>query len=236
MSLQAVWANNVSTTLAYGISSTQTSVAVTSVVGFPTIEVGTQGCSVTFISATNSSVFEIALITGITGNTLTVVRGYDGNQPGTTPLAFNAGDTVSLLITAGSLASLAHINGDISQVFEVANALEPPQAVALGQFTFTFPSPNFGIITRPDGYIRQWTNASIPAISSAYTSTINLPETYPHYQNAAMVCFDGILPQFGITLAIQPTNNSQVSVTTSGNPSLGSSTEYLGVVIYSEGW
>jgi hypothetical protein len=104
VTLQALWANNDLATLASGITSTQTTITLTSGEGalFPNPTSGQQVFSLTLITASNLSNFEIVYCTARSGDTLTVVRG----QEGTGAQAFNAGDLAQGLITAGLLGYL----------------------------------------------------------------------------------------------------------------------------------
>ena len=87
--------NNAATTLAAGINSSVTSIAVTDGSVFPTIT-GSDHFYVTFDDTTNK---EIVKVTARSGNTLTVVRGHDN----TTARAFSSGDKAELRIVAALL-------------------------------------------------------------------------------------------------------------------------------------
>ena len=87
--------NNAATTLAAGINSSATSIAVTDGSVFPTIT-GSDHFYVTFDDTTNK---EIVKVTARSGNTLTVVRGHDN----TTARAFSSGDKAELRIVAALL-------------------------------------------------------------------------------------------------------------------------------------
>jgi len=100
--------NNAATTLAAGINSSVTSIAVTDGSVFPTIT-GSDHFYVTFDDTTNK---EIVKVTARSGNTLTVVRGHDN----TTARAFSSGDKAELRIVA---ALLEDVKTDISSTLTV---------------------------------------------------------------------------------------------------------------------
>ncbi len=87
--------NNAATTLAAGINSSATSIAVTDGSIFPALS-GSDYFYVTFDDTTNR---EIVKVTARSGNTLTAVRGQDD----TTAQAFNSGDKAELRIVAALL-------------------------------------------------------------------------------------------------------------------------------------
>lgn len=87
--------NNYESTLAASIDNVQTSITVSSDVGFPPIGVS-DTCTLTI---DNGIDLEIVLVTSKTGTTLTVVRGHEG----TTPSAFNAGDKIENRLTADTI-------------------------------------------------------------------------------------------------------------------------------------
>lgn len=99
-----VWSNNAQTTLAFPIADTDVTCTLLSGSGalFPDPAAG-QVFSLTFISASNPNLFEIAYCTARSGDVCTIVRGEEG----TTALAWNAGDLAQNLVTAGLLNGLA---------------------------------------------------------------------------------------------------------------------------------
>jgi hypothetical protein len=107
MSSQFLFANNAGSTLAGGISSGATTLAVSPGQGalFPSPAAGQQ-FAVTLISATNILIREIVYCTARSTDTFTIVRA----QEGTTALAWNAGDLVQNLNTAGTMASLLSLS------------------------------------------------------------------------------------------------------------------------------
>ncbi|MDB9705168.1 tail fiber domain-containing protein [Gammaproteobacteria bacterium] len=100
--------NNAATTLAAGINSSVTSIAVTDGSVFPAIT-GSDHFYVTFDDTTNK---EIVKVTARSGNTLTAVRGQDD----TTARAFSSGDKAELRIVA---ALLEDVKTDVSSTLTV---------------------------------------------------------------------------------------------------------------------
>lgn len=102
-SVQLLWSNNAQTTVAGSISNLSTTVNLASGTGalFPSPGPG-QGFTGTFTDAATGLLHEIVLVTGRTGDTLTIVRG----QEGTTPLNWTANDLFANLWTSGAAASL----------------------------------------------------------------------------------------------------------------------------------
>jgi hypothetical protein len=100
-----LWSNNASTTVAGAIAATDTTVTLNSLEFFPgnppnTPPINTGDYFVaTFYDQQTKTLNEIVHVTGVSGNTATIVRG----QEGTTPLAWSAGDIFANLITAGTL-------------------------------------------------------------------------------------------------------------------------------------
>jgi hypothetical protein len=100
--------NNAATTLAAGINSSVTSIAVTDGSIFPALS-GGDHFYVTFDDTTNR---EIVKVTARSGNTLTVVRGQDN----TTAQAFNSGDKAELRVVA---ALLEDVKTEVTSTFTV---------------------------------------------------------------------------------------------------------------------
>lgn len=102
---QVLFSNNAASTLVTGISSSATSALLAPGTGvlFPSPS-GSQYFDATFVSASNQAVREIVTVTQMSGDTIAVmVRGREG----TTPVAWNAGDYVQGLVTAGALSYVA---------------------------------------------------------------------------------------------------------------------------------
>ncbi len=111
MNYTLLFANNANTTLANPVSSIDTQITVASGTGsiFPAPSTN-QAVVLTLVSATNSLITEIVWCTAISGDTLTILRG----QEGTTARAWNAGDYVANLITAGT-------NENFIQIYQLEN-------------------------------------------------------------------------------------------------------------------
>lgn len=101
-----VWANNASSLLASGITSSSTTVVVTAGEGalFPTIASGQY--SVATLEDTGGNI-EVVYITGRTSDTMTITRAEEN----TTALSFASGSRFELRVTAGVLATLLQKTG-----------------------------------------------------------------------------------------------------------------------------
>jgi len=97
-----LFANNASTTLAKAVSSTATTATLAAGTGsqFPTPLSG-QGFLMTFNDAFTGLLFEIVLVTGISGDIITMVRA----QEGTAAQSWSIGDLASNFYTAGTAQS-----------------------------------------------------------------------------------------------------------------------------------
>lgn len=94
------FANNATTTLSSGITSSATSISVASSSAFPTLGVG----DYTYITLDDKAgTIEIVKLTAISGSTFTVVRGQDG----TSAASFAQGDQVELRLTAALLNDIS---------------------------------------------------------------------------------------------------------------------------------
>ena len=89
------FANNAYSTLSAGISNSATSFDVASASTFPAL----CGSDHMYLSVIGGSYVEIIKVTGVSGTTLTCVRGQDG----TTGTAANSGDRVELRVTTAML-------------------------------------------------------------------------------------------------------------------------------------
>jgi len=120
-----VFANNIKTTVASAFSNVATSLTLASSVGLPTLSAG-QVLPITINDAATGLVYEICYATAITGATLTVTRA----QEGTAAQNWLVGDRAYCAPTA---LSVAPVNGNGLNVFQVANAVASNEAVNLGQ-------------------------------------------------------------------------------------------------------
>lgn len=159
---QFIFVNNLNTTLSAAINSTQTTISVTSVSGFPTLNTD-QILPLTLLDAATQSVYEIVYVTGISGTTLTIQRGMEGSIANT----YAVGDYVSCNPTAGTVSpvrsSLPYIS---SQVLPSGNDIILFPGVLTADETFTLPaSPAIASSVRVYG------------VSEAFTVTVNLPNS-----------------------------------------------------------
>ncbi len=100
------FANNAYSTLSAGITDAATSFDVASVDTFPTIGVSDH----MYLSIVGSAYVEIVKVTGVSGTTLTVVRGQDG----TTGTEADLGNRVELRVTTAMLTdAIADSNVDV---------------------------------------------------------------------------------------------------------------------------
>jgi len=106
-----LFANNAETTLARAVSSTATTATLAAGTGsqFPMPFTG-QGFKMTFSDAATGLLYEIVLVTAISGDVITMVRG----QEGTTAQAWIIGDLASNLYTAGTAESFIQVGETIS--------------------------------------------------------------------------------------------------------------------------
>lgn len=214
------WVNNFGTTLAAGLTSSATTCTLTNVATLPTLPANASGATgfplimaMTLISATNNAVFEIVNVTGVSGNTATIVRGVEG----TSPLAFNAGDLANCLITAGALRALAALNGNPNQIFNALPATATTNVVVLGQFT----NSGSGTVNTfqevlPDGVCDQTFVAIVTATNGIFSTNVTMPHAFPHGTLDAICSYGGNTPPPNVGIAVQPLNNTQVQVTTNG--------------------
>lgn len=111
------FANNAQTTLASGITASDTTLSVNDASDFPTLASGDH-CYLTLEDLSGN--VEIVKATAISGSSITVARGQDG----TTAQAFSQDDFVQLRLTAAGLNELS--------TDEEANATAVALAIALG--------------------------------------------------------------------------------------------------------
>jgi hypothetical protein len=98
--------NNAVQQLASGITSTSASLTLTPGAGasFPTPSAGQQFIA-TLIDAATGTLNEIIVVTAVSGDTFTILRG----QEGTTALSWLAGDFLKMLVTQGTAQAMAQI-------------------------------------------------------------------------------------------------------------------------------
>jgi hypothetical protein len=113
------YSNNARTTLATGISPSDTNLSVATSVGFPSLSVSGDHF---FITLDNGSGIEIVRVNGVSGNTLTgCLRGQDGTTAG----IFSPGTVVENRLTAGNITSFARLQDRVSNVASLSNVLGP---------------------------------------------------------------------------------------------------------------
>ncbi len=120
-----VFANNATTSLAAPITTESTSITVAAGTGgvFHSIT-GNQYFYATLRDSATKSIREIVKVTGLSGDTLTVVRA----QEGTTAYAFSAGDLIDQFVTAGTVGALCQSDG--SAIYAIDTSLTAGAIVA----------------------------------------------------------------------------------------------------------
>lgn len=101
-----LFANEAQTTLAYPVSNASTTIVVAGGTAqyFPNPGLG-EAFKLTLISAANTIIKEVVLVTEVVGDVLTVVRG----QEGTVARAWKTGDYAANLMTAGTGSAFLQI-------------------------------------------------------------------------------------------------------------------------------
>lgn len=94
--------NFYSTTLSSSTNGSQTTIAVSSITGFPAIPTPVTDYFYIVVVRASDNAKEVMKVTDYTGSTLTVIRA----QEGTTGLAFAAGDAVGLRFTAQTIIDM----------------------------------------------------------------------------------------------------------------------------------
>lgn len=136
-----IFANNISTTLASAVSTSQTTITLASTQNLPASIPSGSVLVITLNDAATRNNYEIVYATAITGATLTVIRA----QEGTAALAWLVGDYAYSGPTAGQQASFGELAANntwtgentFSQPVVVANATASGDAVNLGEVTST---------------------------------------------------------------------------------------------------
>jgi len=181
-----VFANNIKTTVASAFSNVATSLTLASSVGLPTLSAG-QVLPITLQDVATGLAYEICYATAITGATLTVTRA----QEGTAAQNWLVGDRAYCAPTA---LSVAPVNGNGLNVFQVANAVASNEAVNLGQvpaITVNDATNAHYAVAGKNVYIAQDTNLqtwadSLPrcGMYDVYLSVAqgNLPAAYWHLE------------------------------------------------------
>ena len=205
-----LYANNAKTTLAAGITSTQTTLTVAVGTGslFPNPTTG-QAFKVTLTSATSSSVYEICLCTSRSGDVLTVVRG----QEGTSATPFITNDIVGNYDTAGVMADLLQSEQLQSQYYQYAVASGTANALSA-----TVPS---NLTAIPDGMyltiISGYANTGTTSLNLTLGSTILGSKPIVKGNNVALA--SGDIPSAGYPLQLNWSNSYSAYIMS--NPATG---------------
>ena len=184
-----IFSNNAKTTLASSITSTQTTITVAPGTGdlFPQPVPGVSIFKVTFVSATDASVYEVCNCTNRTDDTLTVVRG----QEGTTATPFSLNDIVGHFDTAGVMSDLVQSEQLQKGYYQFAVATGTANALAA-----ELPS---SLTTISNGF-RVYLSASA-ANTGACTLTLTLGSTiltsYPIVKGNNLPLVAGDIPSAG---------------------------------------
>lgn len=203
-----LYANNAKTTLAAGITATQTTITVASGTGslFPNPSAG-QAFKVTLVSASSSTVYEICLCTARSGDVLTVVRGQEGTSR--TPFLIN--DIVGNYDTADVMTNLVQSQQLQNQYYLFGVATGSANALAV-----TIPS---GLTTLPDGMsivVKSAfanTGATTLNLTLGSTSTGALPIVTGN--NSALL--GGEIPSAGYPITLSYSSTYNAWVITDGN-------------------
>jgi hypothetical protein len=131
-----LFANNIQTTLATSITSSQTSVTLVSTAGLPNPTTG-QYFIMTF---TNGTTNEVVWVTAVSGSVITCVRGKEG----TTTSAFASGSYASCFPTAGTMQDLVQIDQLQNGAYTFANGAGTANALTA--------SINSNLTALPNGF------------------------------------------------------------------------------------
>ena len=131
----SLFANNIQTTLASNITSTQTSITLVSTVGLPTPVTG-QYFVMTF---TNGTTNEVVWVTNVSGSTITCIRG----QEGTVASSFTSGSFASCFPTSGTMQNLVQIDQLQNGAYSFSTAAGTANALTASiPSNLTLPLPN----------------------------------------------------------------------------------------------
>jgi len=154
-----LFVNNFSSTLAASVTNTATTLTVASTTNLPSSLSNGQQIPITLNDAATRTVFETCYVTGISGNTLTVLRA----QEGTSAQNWNTGDYVFTGPTAGSVMPTpgTHYPAASETLPAVPGGLTVIPNAITADSTFTLPSTG----------LREGTEYTLYGSSSAYTAT-----------------------------------------------------------------
>jgi len=211
-SLIQLFANNAKTTLAAGITSTQTTITVASGTGslFPSPVSGVSAFTLTLVSATSSSTYEICLCTARSGDTLTVVRG----QEGTSGQPFLLNDIVGQYDTAGVMTNLVQ-----SQQLQNQSYLFSVATGTANALTATIPSL---LTSLPDGMSivvkSSYANTGAATLNLTLGSTSTGAKAIVTGNNNALA--SGTIPGAGYPITLSYSSTFDAWVITDGNVDL----------------
>lgn len=158
-----LFANNIQTTLATSITSSQTSVTLTSTAGLPSPSAG-QYFVMTFTSGTTN---EIVWVTNVTGSTITCIRAKEG----TSGTSFASGSYASCFPTAGTQQDFVQIDQLQNGAYTFTNGAGTANAL-----TATIAS-NLTATSLPNGF--QFILNAANANTGAATLNLTLNPTLP---------------------------------------------------------
>ncbi|MHB8406455.1 MAG: hypothetical protein ACYDCJ_13665 [Gammaproteobacteria bacterium] len=199
---QFVWANNCSSTLSGGITSTATSLTLASSANLPTLAAG-QILALTLNDAATRGVFEVVYATAISGAVCTITRGEEG----TAAQAWLSGDFVYATVTAGELGGFLQPGAaglvELSPASAQAGFIDITGDVTAGGFT----GSGAGLTAVPTGSL------TVPPVLAVLAGT-GIGSTGgqdPSISNT------GVLSAEGLTGAVSVTSpDSSITVGTSG--------------------
>jgi hypothetical protein len=217
-----IFANNAGSTFAGSISNTALSLNLQAGGGalFPNPTTG-QVFQITAIDAATGLLREIMQCTARSADTLTVVRA----QEGTTALAWNAGDLVQELWTAGQAGAMVQLGqaGTIFVPVVTQTTFFVDNALGSNSFDGTSATVVAGTNHGPWGTIQFGVNTLSGFSFGGQTVTLQLGTTGTY---AGPV---NIGVPLGGTLVIQGNPSNQSSYTISGNPSSSGATGLVGI-------
>ncbi|HEN3657818.1 TPA: hypothetical protein U5E24_001562 [Yersinia enterocolitica] len=173
MALTLLSANNASTVLAAGISSTATTLTVNTGTGslFPSPVSGTSFFKLTLIDAATGTLTEIVHVTARTGDTMTIVRA----QEGTVSRLWSANDIAANMMTAGTLTLLAQKD------FSLQTSNNLSEIAAAGPASVAASLANLGLsdvahLAQLTGVIGTSRNAKMSVTVASATATFTADE------------------------------------------------------------
>lgn len=236
--------NNISTTLAVGINSSVTTITVATGTGanFPALSGGNYFRAVLTSSAVPGSSYEYLIVTAVSGDNLTVIRG----QEGVAAASWNAGDIIYMTATAASDANFAQA-ADLSAYAPIASPTFTgnPTAPTPTQFDNDTSLATTEFVQRALGQLRGYTITSgltalgvsdVNKIINVSTgSTITLPATSGIVAGCTVLLF-GTMTSSTATIAPASGDSLVVGKTTVANLTLGPGDSVLAVYQTAGAW